>query len=87
MFATAEENSTLLEAIKDREEYLLIYPNTPNGRLKAKKAVGAWLIDCEVDFNRHDAEQVWGAIDRGRFDSMPCHPVIRRPFNGNGGPR
>lgn len=87
MFATAEENSTLLEAIKDREEYLLIYPNTPNGRLEAKKAVQVWLIDCEVDFNRQDAEQLWRAIDRGRFDSMPGHPIIRRHSNGNGGPR
>ena len=65
-------NAVVVEAVKENDHFLLVYPNTPAGCLAAKKATRAWLLDCELDFNRQDAEQLWRAIDarrfRGRFD-------------------
>jgi hypothetical protein len=61
-------NAFVVEAVKGDEHFLLVYPETPAGRLAAKQAVRVWLLDCELDFNRRDAEQVWRAIDASRFD-------------------
>ncbi len=62
------QNALALEAVKDNDHFLLIYPNTPAGRLEAKQAVRDWVLDLELDFNRRDAEQLWRAIDRSRFN-------------------
>ena len=59
----------VVEAVKGSDNFLLIYPNTPTGRLAAKRAVRVWLLDCELDVNRQDAEQFWRAIDAHRFDA------------------
>ena len=84
---TAPSNKTtlFLEAIKCREHYLLIYPNTPNGRMEAKKSVRMWFTDCELDFDRQDADQVLGAINRGRLGRTPGYPTLGRNLGGNGG--
>ncbi len=60
-------NAFVVEAVKGNDHFLLVYPNTPAGRLAAKQAVRVWLLDCELDFNRQDAEQLWRAIDVRRF--------------------
>ncbi len=60
-------NALVVEAAKRTDHFLLVYPNTPAGRLAAKQAVRVWLQDCELDFNRQDAEQLWTAIDARRF--------------------
>ena len=62
-------NTLVLEAVKDNEHFLLVYPNTPAGRLEAKRAVQTWLLNCELDFNRQDAEQFWRAIDTRRLSA------------------
>ena len=65
-------NALVVEGVKGNDHFLLVYPNTPTGLLAAKQAVRVWLLDCELDFNRRDAEQLWRAIDArglgGRFD-------------------
>lgn len=65
-------NALAVEAVKGNDHFLLIYPKTPAGRMAAKQAVRIWLLDCELDFNRQDAEQLWTEIDArrvgGRFD-------------------
>ncbi|MGO8751179.1 MAG: hypothetical protein ACLQNE_34975 [Thermoguttaceae bacterium] len=60
-------NALEVEAVKGNDHFLLVYPNSPAGRLAAKEAVRTWLLDCELDFNRRDAEQFWRAIDARRF--------------------
>jgi hypothetical protein len=60
-------NALALEAVKGKDHFLLVYPNTPTGRFEAKQAVRTWLLDCELDFNRQDTEQFWKAIDARRF--------------------
>lgn len=60
-------NAIVVEAVKGNDHFLLLYRNTPVGRLTAKQAVQAWLRDCELDFNRQDAEKLWRAIDARRF--------------------
>ena len=60
-------NALAVEAVKGNDHFLLVYPNTPAGRLAAKQAVRVWLLDCELDFDRRDAEQFWRAIDVRRF--------------------
>lgn len=41
-------NALALEAVKGKDHFLLVYPNTPTGRLEAKEAVRTWLLDCEL---------------------------------------
>ena len=60
-------NALGVEAVKGNDHFLLVYPETLAGRVAAKQAVRAWLLDCELDFNRQDAEQFWRRIDAGRF--------------------
>ncbi|MGA2258053.1 MAG: hypothetical protein ABSG53_25595 [Thermoguttaceae bacterium] len=60
-------NALVVEAVKGTDHFLVVYPNTPAGRLAAKQAVRVWLLDLELDFNRPDAEQLWRAIDLRRF--------------------
>jgi hypothetical protein len=60
-------NAIVIEGVKGDDHFLLIYPDTPAGRLAAKQAVRVWLLDCELDFDRRDAEQLWRAIDVRRF--------------------
>ena len=60
-------NALEVEAVKGNDHFLLVYPNSPAGRLAAKEAVRVWLLDCELDFNRQDAERLWRAIDARRF--------------------
>ncbi len=79
MGLTSSRNSSVVEAMKGNEHFMLLYPNTLAGRLAAKRAVRGWLLDCELDFNRQDAEQFWTAIDaRGidaRFDRRNSEAV------------
>ena len=65
-------NALALEAAKGKDHFLLVYTNTPTGRLEAKEAVRTWLLDCELDFNHQDAEQFWKAIDARRFSGGFC---------------
>jgi hypothetical protein len=60
-------DALVVEAAKGNDNFLLVYPDTPAGRLAAKQAVRVWLLDCELDFNRQDAERLWRAIDARRF--------------------
>jgi hypothetical protein len=60
-------NAVVVGAVQGNDHFLLVYPNTPAGYLAAKQAVRVWLLDCELDFNRQDAEQFWRAIDARRF--------------------
>ncbi len=64
-------NPLLVETVKGDDHFLIRGRNTPAGRLAAKRAVRVWLLDCELDFNRRDAEQLWGAIDACRFSGRP----------------
>jgi hypothetical protein len=61
-------NTLAIDAVKGSEHFVLVYPNTPTGRLAAKQAVRTWLLDLELDFNRQDAQQLWRAIDTSRFN-------------------
>jgi len=56
-------NRQVLEFVKNNEHFRLVYARTPAGRTAARAAVRKWLIDCELDFNRLDAESLWKAID------------------------
>ncbi len=67
MGGNISRNTLVVEAVKGNDHFLLVYPNTPAGLLAAKQAVRVWLLDCELDFNRRDAEQLWRAIDACRF--------------------
>jgi hypothetical protein len=67
MAVNLASDAPILEAVKGNDHFLLIYPSTPAGRLAAKQAVRTWLLDLELDFNRQDAERLWGAIDARRF--------------------
>ena len=67
MNANRFRNALALEAVKGKDHFLLVYPNTPTGRFEAKQAVRTWLLDCELDFNGQDARQFWKAIDARRF--------------------
>ena len=62
----------VLEFAKNDDHFLLVYPNTPAGRTAAKGAVREWLLNCELDFNRDNAQMLCKAIDVSRF---------RPPFN------
>jgi hypothetical protein len=64
---TLARNALVVEALQGADHFLLVYANTLAGRLAAKQAVRAWLLDCELDFTRQDAEQLWRAIDARRF--------------------
>ena len=68
MNANHVRNAFALEAVKGKDHFLLVYPNTPTGRVEAKEAVRRWLLDCELDFNHQDAEQFWKAIDSRRLN-------------------
>jgi hypothetical protein len=61
------QNALVIEAVKGQHHFRLVYPNTPAGRLAAKQAVRDWLLDCELDFNREDAEQLWREVGARRF--------------------
>lgn len=60
-------NALVVETVKGNDHFRLVFPDTHAGRLAAKQAVRTWLLDCELDFNRQDAEQLWRAIDGRRF--------------------
>jgi hypothetical protein len=60
-------NALVVGTAKGNDHFLLVYPNTPAGRTAATQAVRVWLLDCELDFNRQDAEQLWRAIEARRF--------------------
>jgi len=62
----------VLEFAKNDDHFLLVYPNTPAGHTAAKGAVREWLLNCELDFDRDDAQMLYKAIDVRRF---------RLPFN------
>ncbi len=62
-------NAFVVEAVKGNDHFLLVYPETPAGRLAAKQAVRTWLLDCELDFNRQDAVRFWRAIDASRYSA------------------
>ncbi len=57
------------EVVKNNDHFVLVYPNTPAGRTAAKGAVRDWLMNCELDFNRRDAEMLWKAIDASRVQA------------------
>ncbi len=57
----------VVEFAKNDDHFLLVYPNTPAGRTAAKGAVREWLLNCELDFDRDDAQTLRKAIDVGRF--------------------
>ena len=76
-------NSLAVEAVKGNDHYLVFYPDTPAGRLAAKQAVRAWLLDLELDFNRQDAEQLWRTIDSRRFSRrFDCRAERGVPWTG-----
>jgi hypothetical protein len=60
-------NALVVETVKGDDHFVLVYPNTTAGRSAAHEAVRTWLLDCELDFNRQDAESFWRAIDARRF--------------------
>ena len=60
-------NAFVVEAVKGNDHFLLVYHNTPAGRLAAKQAVRAWLLNRELDLSRQDAEKFCRAIDASRF--------------------
>ncbi len=57
----------VLQATKGKDRFVLIFPDGPAGRVAAKQAVRSWLLNCELDFDRDDAEQFWRAIDARRL--------------------
>jgi hypothetical protein len=57
----------VLEFVKNDDHFLLVYPNTAAGRTAAKDAVREWLLNCELDFDRDDAQMMCKAIDVNRF--------------------
>ena len=59
----------VLNLAKNNDHFVLIYPNTPAGRAAAKGAVREWLLNCELAFDRDDAQMLCKAIDAGRFHS------------------
>ena len=85
MLNTIGRDLMLLEAVKGNEHYLLTYRNTPTGRLEAMEAVQAWLIECELDFNGHDAVRLWRAINRGRLGGLPDCRTLGHKFDANRG--
>ena len=63
----------ILEFAKNDDHFMLVYPNNPAGRTAAKSAVREWLPNCELDFNRDDAQMLCKTIDVGRS----CLPFNR----------
>ena len=57
----------VIEFLKNTEHFVLVYPNTVTGRMAAKRAVLDWLLDCELNFDHHDAEAFRKVIDANRF--------------------
>jgi len=75
-------NALALEAVNGKDHFLLVYPNTPTGRLEAKRAVRTWLLDCELDFNHEDAERFWKAIDARRLGGwLDCRAERGSPWD------
>lgn len=79
-------HAIVLAAVKDKDHFLLVYPNTNVGHIKAEQAVITWLLNPDLDFNRHDAEQLWREIDTRRFSGtfdfhgegrLPCDLPIQ----------
>ena len=70
MRTTSARDRRVLELVKNREHFLVVYPESPAGRLAAKGAVRDWLTGRELDFDRHDADLFWKAIDGGRFQAV-----------------
>ncbi len=60
-------NRRILELAKNDDHFVLVYPNTPAGRMAARRAVRNWLIDCELAFDRNDAAMLWQAIGASCF--------------------
>lgn len=67
MLLSKANDRQVLEFVKNEEHFVLVYPRTPTGRIAAKAAVRNWLIDCDLEFNRLDAEALWKAIDASCF--------------------
>jgi hypothetical protein len=59
----------VVQLVKQNDHFVVVYPNTPTGRIEAREAVRDWLLDCELDFDRQDAEVLWKAIDVSRFQT------------------
>ena len=57
----------VVEFVKNDHHFVLVYPDIPAGRMGAKGAVRDWLLDCELDFDRLDADMLLMAIDASRF--------------------
>ena len=58
MNANRFRNALALEAVKGKDHFLLVYPNTPTGRFEAKQAVRTWLLDCEAGLQRPGRQAV-----------------------------
>jgi hypothetical protein len=67
MMISFAHDRQVVEFVKNNDRFVLVYPNTPVGRVAAKEAVRDWLLNCDLDFNRHDAEMLWRAVDAIRF--------------------
>ncbi len=70
-------NRQVLELVMNNEHFRLVYPRTPAGRRAAIAATRKWLINCELDFNRRDAESLWKAIDASRIPISSAGPRER----------
>ena len=57
----------VLEFVKDKDHFVIVYPNTPAGRMAAKRALRGWLVNCELDFDGYDAKVLRKAIEMSRF--------------------
>ena len=68
----------VLEFVKNKEHFVLVYPNTPAGRTAAKGALRDWLVDCELDFDGRDAEMFKKAIDVSRMHTTLDRSSERR---------
>ena len=66
-----------LALAKTDDHFVLVYSNTPAGRTAARRAVRGWLADGELDFDSHDAEVFWKAIDMNRLYAAH-QPLFRR---------
>ena len=62
---TSARDRQVLELVKNKEHFLVVYPNTPAGRLATKGAVRDWLVGRELDFDSHDADMLAGRPSTG----------------------
>jgi len=77
MMMSLSQNRQVLELVKNDDHFVLVYPNTQVGRAAAKGAMWKWLMDCELDFNRSDAELFKKAIDANRLQLTLNHQSAR----------